>query len=948
MRRGRGRRPTSLCRNVPRHARRHRGAVRQGRRRPGVRRAVPAYAMPEDAVRALAAATRYGEWRARDRGERVAPAGIDRARGRARSSTRCSPGRRPAGRWLAEEVERAARGTTASGSGPPSRWPRADEAVAAAERARLPGGAQVDRAADAPPGRGRAACASTWRSEASVREAFAALSGRLAPLAANSFVVQRMADAGRPVRRQHHEDPLFGPVVELQRRRAADRAARRHRPPDPAADRRRRLRPDLLGQAAPLLHGHRGAAPVHRGALADLIARVVGAGRQTCPRWRFLVLNPVNAHPGGVDVLGAEVRRRPGLRAQGHRSPGAARSAQGWRGWAPPPMTRRRRQSRHPARRPDPRHRAGRLLPGAGRRRGRVGPGRRRGRVPPGAPGDDVRPRRGAPPHHRARPHHRRGWSSPTPTTTPTTTTSPTTDATVATATTESVPLIGGARGDAHPRRRPTPRTTSPGRSAARSPSPSGWGAVSRLDLVPATCADPDCEADHGYEGSVDRRRHLAADQRRRRRRGRPAAGPDLRPRAVGDASAALSVTDAARRRSLPMPPAVRRRPALAGRAARRCARSLGVPRRAPGTPTPARSSCRRRAPRGGRPRRRPGLRAARATRRARAVPALAARRRPAGSRPASRRRRRRRWAPSAPACRRARTGCSATRCSCPARTGCSTSCPGRTARTRAPGSRSATVFERRRGRRGRGHPGRAGLLRRLGADRRRPARRPVRRGRHPRRSGSTRRSRPCASSAACAGLPLLGRARQGRPRARLPVLGVGRRARGDRRRARAGWSRSVPERHARSTSPPTTAWSTPRTPCGSTWPTTPSWPRACGTSAASRAPCSSTARPGRAADVAPDLGASGWASGPGSSPARRPSREGWFGPVSDGQPGRGSVTSSSRCADNFAIVDSRRARPQLLALLGLHGSLTRRGGRPCPSFHVPGDATAPRVSSRG
>jgi hypothetical protein len=29
-----------------------------------------------------------------------------------------------------------------------------------------------------------------------------------------------------------------------------------------------------------------------------------------------------------------------------------------------------------------------------------------------------------------------------------------------------------------------------------------GWGAVSRLDLEPATCGDPDCEADHGYTGS--------------------------------------------------------------------------------------------------------------------------------------------------------------------------------------------------------------------------------------------------------------------------------------------------------------------------------------------------------------------------------------------------------------------------------------------------------------
>src|SRR5918992_413052 len=28
-----------------------------------------------------------------------------------------------------------------------------------------------------------------------------------------------------------------------------------------------------------------------------------------------------------------------------------------------------------------------------------------------------------------------------------------------------------------------------------------GWGGVSRLDLEPASCNDPDCEADHGYTG---------------------------------------------------------------------------------------------------------------------------------------------------------------------------------------------------------------------------------------------------------------------------------------------------------------------------------------------------------------------------------------------------------------------------------------------------------------
>lgn len=29
------------------------------------------------------------------------------------------------------------------------------------------------------------------------------------------------------------------------------------------------------------------------------------------------------------------------------------------------------------------------------------------------------------------------------------------------------------------------------------------WGSVSRVDLEPATCGDPQCEADHGYTGTV-------------------------------------------------------------------------------------------------------------------------------------------------------------------------------------------------------------------------------------------------------------------------------------------------------------------------------------------------------------------------------------------------------------------------------------------------------------
>jgi hypothetical protein len=30
-----------------------------------------------------------------------------------------------------------------------------------------------------------------------------------------------------------------------------------------------------------------------------------------------------------------------------------------------------------------------------------------------------------------------------------------------------------------------------------------GWGSLTRVDLEPAGCADPDCEADHGYTGTL-------------------------------------------------------------------------------------------------------------------------------------------------------------------------------------------------------------------------------------------------------------------------------------------------------------------------------------------------------------------------------------------------------------------------------------------------------------
>jgi len=284
----------------------------------GRREVVPAYAMPEDAVRALAAATRYAEWLGRDRGIPVIPTGIDRMA--AERIVTAALETHPEGRKLTlDEVTSllAAYGIPLWGSVPVR---TVQEAAAAAEAIGYPvviksvapllrhqsglGGIRVDLG-----------------SEAEVRAAFASLNDRLAPLAANAFVVQKMATPGVSCVVRSDEDPLFGPVVSFSVAGP---------PTELLGDIGHRIPPltdvdvsDLISsvKAAPMLHGHRGAAPVHRAALADLVARI-SVLADNLPEVASLVLNPVNAHPGGVDVLGAEVtvaapprRKDPGRRS---------------------------------------------------------------------------------------------------------------------------------------------------------------------------------------------------------------------------------------------------------------------------------------------------------------------------------------------------------------------------------------------------------------------------------------------------------------------------------------------------------------------------------------------------------------------------------------------------------------------------------------------------------
>jgi len=72
-----------------------------------------------------------------------------------------------------------------------------------------------------------------------------------------------------------------------------------------------------------------------------------------------------------------------------------------------------------------------------------------------------------------------------------------------ASTTTEAVPLtrigsVSVTRMVANPAGEPA---SSGGEGVAEAVLTVGWGAVQRVDIEPAGCPDPECEADHGYSG---------------------------------------------------------------------------------------------------------------------------------------------------------------------------------------------------------------------------------------------------------------------------------------------------------------------------------------------------------------------------------------------------------------------------------------------------------------
>ncbi|WP_233150163.1 bifunctional GNAT family N-acetyltransferase/acetate--CoA ligase family protein [Kineosporia sp. A_224] len=270
-------------------------------------RVVPTYPTPEEAVRALAAATKYGQWRRRDAGPRVDPPGLD-VEG-ARTFVDALLALNPEGLELSQPQAATLLACYGVRLWPSVPVTTAEEAVAAALEVGFP----VALKATAPHLRHRVDLGGVRLDIASVgelSETFVRMRDTLGPLGGEDLVVQAMAPTGVACVVRSAEDPLFGPVVSFGL--AGDATAL-------LGDWAHRIPPlceqdvvDLVRtvKAAPKLFGHRGAGEADVDALHDVLARVSCLALDV-PEIAELDLNPVVAADRGAAVLGATIRLAP-------------------------------------------------------------------------------------------------------------------------------------------------------------------------------------------------------------------------------------------------------------------------------------------------------------------------------------------------------------------------------------------------------------------------------------------------------------------------------------------------------------------------------------------------------------------------------------------------------------------------------------------------------------
>jgi len=269
-------------------------------------RRIAAFDCPEAAVRALARAAAYGEWRAEPAGE--IPVFTDVMTGPARELARRFLAKAPGGGWLAPDEVAAV--LTSYGIAPLPLVPvkTVDEAVAEASQANRPvvlkagvKGLVHDAAAGA--------VRLNLRTEADVRTAYEELTTQFGADLQRVWL-QPMIDGGTEILVGVADDHMFGPLIifglgGVAAEVLADRAARLAPLTTTDAD---RLINSL--RAAPLLLGHRGAPAVDADALRGLLLRVSRLA-EDLPEITELSLGPVIARPDGVYIVDARIKLMP-------------------------------------------------------------------------------------------------------------------------------------------------------------------------------------------------------------------------------------------------------------------------------------------------------------------------------------------------------------------------------------------------------------------------------------------------------------------------------------------------------------------------------------------------------------------------------------------------------------------------------------------------------------
>ncbi|MGQ4360341.1 bifunctional acetate--CoA ligase family protein/GNAT family N-acetyltransferase [Streptomyces sp. SAS_272] len=271
--------------------------------------AIPSYAEPQAAARALAHAAHRTAWLARPAG--VVPDLDDIETGRARTVVADHLAEHPDGGWLdphtCAELLSCYRVRQI-----PWTWAETeDEAVAAADRLRGFGGRVVMKAHW--PGlvhkTRHQAVRLDLRGDAQVRTAFRDLKTRFAGLM-TGVVLQPLAPRGTELLAGVVQDEVFGPLVLFGLGGTATEVL---------ADHAARLAPltdrdvhDLITttRCAPLLLGADGNTPVDLEALEHLLLRLSRMAADL-PQLAEADFNPVLAAPGGVTVLDARVRLLP-------------------------------------------------------------------------------------------------------------------------------------------------------------------------------------------------------------------------------------------------------------------------------------------------------------------------------------------------------------------------------------------------------------------------------------------------------------------------------------------------------------------------------------------------------------------------------------------------------------------------------------------------------------